>query len=73
MTKQTANSSRKSWQPIPNTENSAWNVASFVVRKQHDAYFVRKDNGTGYGNGDLLTVCHNTRQVNAFISAQVRS
>lgn len=52
------------WEPIPNTERSAWKVCGLVVRKQHGAYFVRKDNGTGWGNGDLVTVCHNRRQVN---------
>lgn len=58
------------WEPIPNTERTAWRVGGCVVRKQHDAYFVRRDNGNGWGNGDLLTVCHNRGQVNEFVVLQ---
>jgi hypothetical protein len=53
----------KNWKPVPNSENSAWTVGAYVVRKQHDAYFLRLNNGTSWGNGDLVHVCHTIKQV----------
>lgn len=53
---------------IPNTSNSAVLYRGHVIRRiGAKAWQVRKDNGSGWGNGDLLNVCTSKRRAVAFV------
>lgn len=56
------------------TGQSAWIYRGHVIRHVGvNAWQVRRDNGNGWGNGDLLNTCVSKRRAMQFIDSQLAS
>lgn len=57
---------------IPGSASTAWMYRGHVIRRMcARSWQARLNNGTGWGNGDLLTICASKRRAMEIVDQQV--